>query len=118
MTECDEVAANLAAPPHASSFDDCLASARAQMGDQGETIISNIAEVLYERCRRLPCKYIVIDEQVLGYYQPGTYLIGVLQRKPSAFHKSDNVTVVMREPVRPATAEDFDSFRVTKPSDL
>ena len=44
MTECDEVADNFPLPPCRLTFDEALAIVRAQMPDESETILSNIAE--------------------------------------------------------------------------
>ena len=51
LTECDEVADNFPLPPRRLTFDEALAIVRAQMPDESETILSNIAERLRDRSR-------------------------------------------------------------------
>ena len=56
VTECDEVADNFPLPPRRLTFDEALAIVRAQMPDESETILSNIAERLRDRSRaEHPC---------------------------------------------------------------
>ena len=56
LTECDEVADNFPLPSHRLTFDEAIAIVRAQMPDESETILSNIAERLRD-CSRAehPC---------------------------------------------------------------
>jgi hypothetical protein len=51
VTECDEVADNFLLPPRRLTFDEALAIVRAQMPDESETVLSNIAERLRVRSR-------------------------------------------------------------------
>ncbi len=51
LSECDEVADNFPPPPRRLTFDEALAIVRAQMPDESETILSNVAERLRGRSR-------------------------------------------------------------------
>jgi hypothetical protein len=50
-TECDDVADNFPLPTRPLTFDQALAIVRQTMPDEGETVLSNVAERLTDRSR-------------------------------------------------------------------
>lgn len=62
-------------------------------------------------------KYIVINENTLGYQIPGDTMVGVLGGKPQLGGRSNSpleepFMLVPSDKVRTATVKDFDFFRV------
>lgn len=66
-------------------------------------------------------KYLVVNENTLCYAQEGTVMLGVLTGsvlRGGRDWKNGAIFVAPSDKVRPATEEDFESYRVCLPPDF